>query len=54
MSQSPPLSEAGTGTDSEVCWEYTFFIRGVLDNQPFWRKEEEGFSEASASPIANS
>ena len=54
MSQSPPLFEAGTKTGSGACLEDLFFIRGVLDNPPFWPEEEEGISEASASPSANS
>lgn len=53
-SQSPPLFEAGTKTGSGVCLEDLFFIRGALDNPPFWPEDEEGISEAGASPSANS
>lgn len=54
MSQSPLLFEVGSRTSSRVCLEYMFFIRGVLDNLPFWPEEKAGTSEASASPSANS
>lgn len=54
MTQSPPLFEAGIGTGSGACLGYVFFIRGVLNNLSFWPKEEEGISEARASPSANS
>lgn len=52
---SDPPFLAGTGPGGRVYLEEMFLIRGVLNNLPFWPAEvEEGISEASAAPSANS